>query len=188
MIAAIAERSKQQNFPRSRLPEFTPEEIERLKGSADFFGLNHYTSRIISARPRQVGIELPSQRDDLNVNVEADPSWEKSDADWLISNPEGFRRTLTAIKDRYNNPVIYVTENGFADKEMNDVRRIRYLDVSNTGPYLGQKLPVNSDLYNRFRFKGYLRSMATAIKNGCNVKAYITWSIMDNFEWANGYT
>lgn len=129
LITAVAKRSKEQNFPRSRLPEFTPEEIELIKGSADFFGVNYYTSRILSPGPK-LGKKPPSYYDDMNVINDVDPSWETSDIEWLFSNPKGFETTLMAIKNLYNNPVVYVTENGFVDKEMNDLKRIRYFDVS----------------------------------------------------------
>lgn len=41
----VAKRSKEQNYTRSRLPVFTKEEIEFTKGTLDFIGLNHYTSK-----------------------------------------------------------------------------------------------------------------------------------------------
>lgn len=42
--STVAKRSKAQNYPRSRLPEFTKEEMNSTKGTLDFIGLNHYGS------------------------------------------------------------------------------------------------------------------------------------------------
>lgn len=44
MIDRIAERSKDQGYETSRLPAFTDEEIKYIKGTSDYFGLNHYSS------------------------------------------------------------------------------------------------------------------------------------------------
>lgn len=60
--------------------------------------------------------------------------------------------------------MVYVTENGVSDKGgMNDVKRVEY-------------------------FNSYLTAILSAIKDGCNVKGYIAWSLMDSYEWKAGYT
>lgn len=48
MKQRIAEKSRQENFPYSRLPALSKAEIKLIKGSADFFGLNHYRTLLIS--------------------------------------------------------------------------------------------------------------------------------------------
>lgn len=69
------------------------------------------------------------------------------------------------IKNEYNNPELYITENGWSDDgESYDVDRINYM-------------------------RKHLNAILDAIhKDGCNVKAYTVWSIIDNFEWLAGYT
>lgn len=45
--------------------------------------------------------------------------------------PEGLRKTLKWIKDKYDDPEVFVTENGYPDDgEINDIKRIEYLQVS----------------------------------------------------------
>ncbi|XP_025828888.1 myrosinase 1-like [Agrilus planipennis] len=155
--------SKSQNFSESRLPTLTPSEIKYIQGTYDFLGLNHYTTRFIeegNLTPSQV----PSFDDDVGVKMEVDPKWEKSAAHWLFVVPWGFRRLLNWIRVKYNNPLVFVTENGYPDKgELNDEARIRY--------------------HNQ-----YLTELLNSINDGCNVQRYTLWSLTDNMEWSSGYT
>lgn len=82
MIKRVAELSTRQGFSRSRLPKFTAEEVEYLKGTADFFGLNHYTARIAKASKEPLVGEA-SWRNDIGVIQSIDESWPKSGSDWI---------------------------------------------------------------------------------------------------------
>ncbi len=154
-----------------RLPKFTEAEQELLKGSSDFFGLNHYTTTLASDAtnlPQEDGSENNGGiGEDQGVHLELDPSWSKTAMDWAIV-PWGCRKLLEWITERYDSPDIYITENGgaFPDKlvdgEVNDQDRLDYL-------------------------KSYLAACREAIDNGAQLKGYFVWSLMDNFEWAEGY-
>jgi lactase-phlorizin hydrolase len=109
---------------------------------------------------------LPSTTGDSNTHSEIDPSWESTAAPWLKVVPWGFRRLLNWISNEYGHPDIYVTENGSADRDIdstNDVARLSY-------------------------FRRYINEMLKAVLDGANVVGYTAWSLMDNFEWAAGYT
>ncbi|RXI04206.1 hypothetical protein DVH24_038480 [Malus domestica] len=91
---------------------------------------------------------------------------------WLVIYPKGIREILLYAKHKYNNPVIYITENGMDEfddpklslpQSLNDTHRIDY----------------------HYHHLDYLRK---AIDDGVNVKGYFAWSLTDNFEWAAGYT
>ena len=69
----IGRKSAAQGFSKSRLPEFTAAEIQQLKGSADFFGLNYYTSGYI--RNKVQDINLISYDTDKDVEGYQDPAW-----------------------------------------------------------------------------------------------------------------
>ena len=154
-----------------RLPQFTEEEIKLVKGSSDFFGLNHYTTSYAS----EAGQNLEKGTiygngglsEDQDVNLKVDPKWEKTSMKWSIV-PWGCQKLLEWIADRYDNPILYITENGcaFNDRiengEVNDQARLDFV-------------------------KGYLEACHQAIQNGVNLKGYFLWSLMDNFEWASGY-
>lgn len=78
----MAERSAEQGFPRSRLPKFTNEEINYIKGTSDYFGLNHYTTRIAEA-PRERLTGEVSWDNDIGVIQIVNESWPESASDWL---------------------------------------------------------------------------------------------------------
>uniref|UniRef100_A0A1B6GR40 Beta-glucosidase n=1 Tax=Cuerna arida TaxID=1464854 RepID=A0A1B6GR40_9HEMI len=154
--------SKREGRSSSRLPTFTQKEIEEIKGSSDFFGLNHYTSRYTTSGSE--GLE-PSLIWDSGSVVSYDPSWKTAKSAWLKVVPWGFRALLNRIRTEYNNPPVFVTENGYSsDGALDDVDRIQY-------------------------FHDYLEEMLKALhEDGCNIIGYTVWSILDNFEWLAGYS
>lgn len=82
--------------------------------------------------------------------------------------PEAMTKLLTSLNQSYPLPEIYITENGAAtddklvDNEVNDVDRLDYL-------------------------QSHLNAVDKAINQGVNIQGYFVWSLMDNFEWAEGY-
>ncbi len=83
--------------------------------------------------------------------------------------PDAFTKLLVELDQRYDLPPIYITENGaaFDDRlvagEVVDQQRIDY-------------------------FNSHLRAVDNAIKQGVDIRGYFAWSLMDNFEWALGYS
>lgn len=127
MITQIGNNSLKEGRLHSRLPTLSNEWIEKIRGSADFLGLNYYTSRII---------EVPSEPEGPNPSIERDkmyrrktkPEWIQAASDWLYSVPEGIGDILRWIKSQYNNPEVMIIENGWSDNgELNDDGRIKYL-------------------------------------------------------------
>ena len=87
------------------LPKFTDAEKKLLKGSADFFGLNHYSTGWYSAT------EEPGW--DMTYGVSSEDGFIRAQSTWLYGAGWGLRKLLNWVKRRYN-PVIYVTENGWS--------------------------------------------------------------------------
>lgn len=164
MIENIAQKSAAQGFPRSRLPEFTEEEVEYVRGTSDFFGLNHYSSSMVYRNASVYNKHpVPSYYDDIDIGEYMDPDWGYSVSPWLRVVPWGFYKLLKQIKEDYNNPLIFITENGFSTLTgLDDSERVAY-------------------------FRTYLDAMLDAIDEGCDVRNYAAWSLMDNFEWMEGY-
>ncbi|XP_075970879.1 myrosinase 1-like [Anticarsia gemmatalis] len=164
LIKLVDEKSLQQNYTRSRLPKFSAEEVNYIKGTADFFGLNHYTTYLLSMADKEVG-EIPSHANDVGIVRVQDPKWPSdSSSSWLKVVPFGFRRLLNYISKTYNNVPIIVTENGYADfSGLDDKARVSY-------------------------YSHYLNALLHAIhEDNSSVEGYFAWSLMDNFEWDDGF-
>ena len=155
-----------------RLPRFTAEESAALLGSADFFGLNHYTTMFAAGASNADG--TPSVygnggiSEDQNVDLSADPAWPLTDFKWAVV-PWGCRKLLEWIARRYDNPAIYITENGCA---------------------MDDSVSANGSIHDPDRIafhRGYLEACHQAIAAGVDLRGYFAWSLMDNFEWASGY-
>jgi beta-glucosidase len=150
-----------------RLPSFTEEELELLRATRDintFYGMNHYSTKFA----RQ--LTDPPAADDWTRNIEessvnsaGEEIGPASSMPWLRVAPEGFRKLLNWIWDRYHVPIV-VTENGCPCPGEEDVN-------------------VAVDDQFRQRYLGlYLDSISRAIsEDGVKVVGYYAWSLMDNF-------
>ncbi|XP_041469142.1 cytosolic beta-glucosidase-like [Lytechinus variegatus] len=165
MKTSIARKSAAQGFATSRLPEFTEEEKEYNRGTADFFGLNQYTTLYANNTPED-DTNPPGYLKDRNVLTFVDDGWETAGSSWLKIVPWGIRNILKWIDSQYQVP-IYVTENGVSTHdvfELDDVIRQKY-------------------------YRAYINEVLKAIKlDGVDVRGYTAWSLLDNFEWASGYS
>uniref|UniRef100_A0A671VIR5 Cytosolic beta-glucosidase n=1 Tax=Sparus aurata TaxID=8175 RepID=A0A671VIR5_SPAAU len=163
----IGRKSVQQGLGTSRLPTFSPQEKSYIKGTCDFLGIGHFTTRYITQKSNPSGRSSGSYFTDRDLAELVDPRWPDPGSEWLYSVPWGFRRLLNFVKTQYGNPMVYVTENGVSEKmlctELCDDWRIQY-------------------------YKDYINEMLKAIKDGANVKGYTAWSLLDKFEWDEGYS
>ncbi|KAI9065611.1 glycoside hydrolase family 1 protein [Trametes sanguinea] len=151
-----------------RLPDFTEAEIAVVKGSSDFFGLNTYTTQLAKDGGDN---EIQGKVQYTFTRPDGTQLGKQAHVPWLQSYPPGFRSLLNYLWETYQMP-IYVTENGFtvkgenvlsADQAVNDTDRIEY-------------------------YEGYTNALLQAVtEDGVPVKGYYAWSLMDNFEWADGY-
>lgn len=160
----IKERSLAAGLPKSRLPEFSPEEVKRIKGTYDYFGFNHYTT--VLAFPVDYG-KLQHYDADRGAGTIADRTWLDSGSSWLKMSPFGFRRILNFIKEQYGNPPIIITENGISERGAPDLH----------------------DLHREYYHHQYLNQVLKAyLLDGVDVRGYTAWSLMDNLEWATGFS
>lgn len=134
------------------------EDIKIISNKVDFLGVNYYT-RILIKHSRNPLIPFKLIQPKY-------PGIELTDMNWEVY-PQGLYDLLTELKKEYDNPVIYITENGAA-----------YKDVISNGK-----------IYDRERIayiKKHLVELNRAIKDGVDVRGYFVWSFMDNFEWTFG--
>ncbi|CAK1543671.1 unnamed protein product [Leptosia nina] len=163
----IAKKSKEEGYPRSRLPSFTQEEIEFIRGTYDYYGLNYYTSRKVSSGvPTGSSISWPSSGSpEIGIVFSSDPSWTAGYA-WLVSYPPGLRKQMNWLVKQYGDIEIQILENGYSTPEpiMYDTSRVKY-------------------------YEDHLEQVLLAIQeDGINITAYTAWSLLDNYEWTSGYT
>lgn len=114
------------------------------------------------------GIEIPSGLPFAFREIEG---YERTDFDWPVV-PDGLRELLATLRERYGDrlPPLYITENGCSYGDgpdpgtgrIEDARRIAY-------------------------HEGHVRALHEAMAEGADVRGYFIWSILDNFEWAEGY-
>lgn len=84
VVDRVAARSTQQGFPRSRLPQFTPEEIDYIRGTADLFGLNHYSTYYVYRNESTLNkYPQPSYKDDLGVVQYQLEEWSYTKGDFV---------------------------------------------------------------------------------------------------------
>lgn len=90
---SIGKKSAEQGLDMSRLPVFSLQEKGYIKGTSDFLGLGHFTTRYITERnyPSRQG---PSYQNDRDLVELVDPNWPDLGSKWLYSVPWGFRRLL----------------------------------------------------------------------------------------------
>jgi len=132
--------------------------------SMDILGVNYYSGQHIQYDPEGMFgakyADLPSV--DGHTLVRTGMGWPVE--------PEGIYRAALDLRDNYGNPTVYITENGAAFPDVVD-----------------SKGHVNDQ--NRIKFiRDHLKSVHRAISLGCNVKRYYCWTLLDNFEWSEGYT
>ncbi|XP_010521462.1 PREDICTED: beta-glucosidase 40-like isoform X2 [Tarenaya hassleriana] len=161
-----------------RLPRFTASEAAMVKGSLDFVGINHYTTYYArNNKTNLIGTLLNDAIADSGAFTVPfkglQTIGDRANSIWLYIVPQGMRNLMNYIRIRYGNPPVIITENGMDDPNnilisrenaLKDEKRIRY-------------------------HHDYLSNLQAAIsEDGCNVKGYFVWSLLDNWEWAAGYT
>jgi beta-glucosidase len=156
-----------------------PGDLEEIRADIDFLGVNYYTVRnVASTKPGALAggpgtAAVPTGQRALPAYLEAVEvpllGVERTTKGWAI-RPDGLRELLVWLRDKYGKVPIYVTENGaaFAD----------YVDPS------GQVKDPERVEFLRKHFIAAHR----AISQDVDLRGYFVWSLLDNFEWADGYS
>jgi beta-glucosidase len=140
-------------------PSLQAGDLARIKRPLDWFGLNHYGPVFIKA--------------DANARLgftfgDRPPGTPVTPIDWPIM-PEGFRDTLLTVAKRYALPV-YVMENGLGSHDKPDAAGA----------------VIDNDRIDFLR--AYIGAVNEAAAAGADIRGYFVWSLLDNFEWDQGYS
>jgi beta-glucosidase len=141
-------------------PKVEPGDMDAIGSRLDFVGLNVYQPTYVTADDSRRG-----------YRIEKTPgSFPHMYSPWVTVGPECLYWAVRNVCDIWNPPAIYITENGCSaedevtsDGRVNDIDRLMYL-------------------------RNYLTHLHRATTEGCPVKGYFLWSLLDNFEWTDGYS
>jgi beta-glucosidase len=143
-------------------PPIQPGDMEIISTPIEFLGINNYSRAVVIGQP------TPPLADQCKT-LSPVPGACYTDMAWEIY-PQALTDLLVRLHSEYHVPALYVTENGAAfadtwngDDRIEDAGRIDYL-------------------------RRYIQASARAIEQGAPLRGYFTWSLMDNFEWAEGYS
>ena len=140
-------------------PRFTAEEMDIIKTPMDFVGLNIYQPTYVRADSSESGYQI----------VDPPASFPHMDSAWLYVGPEVLYWAPRLVHELWKVNALYITENGASsddriasDGQVYDSDRVMYL-------------------------RNYMTQLYRATSEGIPVKGYFLWSLLDNFEWADGY-
>jgi len=142
-------------------PKFTPEDLKIISSPLDFVGINVYSGQFVRAdESAAAGYGYIPQP----------ASFPHAPSPWLLINPDSLYWGPRHVAKLWGAKEIYITENGCsaadvpaADGRVYDTDRVAYL-------------------------RSYLTQLRRATADNVPVRGYFLWSLMDNFEWADGYT
>ncbi|MFE4697456.1 GH1 family beta-glucosidase [Streptomyces sp. NPDC056738] len=146
------------------MPGDVESDLKIIGEPVDWYGINYYQPTKVGA-PEGAEIEfggltLPAE---LPFTVKELDGYPVTDFGWPVV-PEALTELLTGFRERYGDrlPPVVITENGCSYEGIDDQERITFLD-------------------------GHIRALHGALEQGVDVRGYFVWSLMDNFEWAEGY-
>ncbi|NWF69763.1 MAG: beta-glucosidase [Chloroflexi bacterium] len=140
------------------MPPIQPGDLEAIRAPLDFLGVNFYERRVVKEGDEQPFLNFSYVKTDLP----------RTAFDWEI-NPDALYNILMRVHKDYAPTAIYITESGacFDDvlqgDAVHDAPRVDYL-------------------------RGYFAAALRAVEAGVPLKGYFVWSLLDNFEWAEGYS
>ena len=140
-------------------PHVEAGDLEAIAAPCDFLGVNYYFPEVVVDAPK---------RYPLRTRIIHPQDRQRTDFGWEVS-PAGLVELLERVARDYPAGDLYVTENGSSYDDQVDANG------------------AINDTARRDYLIRHLAALRDAIAGGCTVKGYFAWSLLDNFEWAEGY-
>ena len=140
-------------------------DLEKISAPVDFLGVNYYMRHMVREDDTGTDDVFSSVRARIVIPHKA----ERTAMGWPVE-PDGLTEILVRLHEEYTRTPIYITENGRAaydyvdpEGEVKDEERVAFIDA-------------------------HLRAAHKAIERGVDLRGYFVWTLLDNFEWAEGYS
>lgn len=141
-------------------PDYKPDDFKLISQPTDFLGLNIYSGSYVRALGGDAG---------RPETLPLPAHYPRADSVWLNITPQCLYWAARMVQGLYGVKSIHITENGCGY----DDEPVRNGEVH--------------DLHRREFLRAYLRELHRAISDGVPVDGYFVWSLMDNYEWEDGY-
>jgi beta-glucosidase len=158
MEGKYSERYLQKLGPNA--PKVASGDMAIISSPLDFLGLNVYQPEYVRAAATSSGYEVVSKPD----------SFPRVPSPWLYVGPEVIYWAVRNVSELYGLKAIYITENGCSAADVPDAE--------------GRVQDIDRVMFLR----NYLTQLQRAAAEGYPVRGYFVWSLLDNFEWGDGYT
>jgi beta-glucosidase len=163
MYLTVIEEGKYTDLYLKRLgasaPHFTQEELTIISSPMDFVGLNIYQPTHVRADSSEAGYSV----------IPPPSSYPHMFSPWLTIGPDAIYWGPKLVSDIWKVKALYITENGTSSSD---------------------QIAADGNVYDTDRvmfLRNYLTQLQRAVSEGVPVKGYFLWSLLDNFEWADGY-
>jgi beta-glucosidase len=144
-------------------------DLEKISTPIDFLGVNYYMRHTVVDGQRESELTTAMRFSSVDAATILPPGVETTAMGWPVES-DGLTELLVRLHEEYTQGPIYITENGRAvydyvdpEGDVDDVERVAYLD-------------------------DHFRAAHRAIEQGVDLRGYMVWSLLDNFEWAEGYS
>jgi beta-glucosidase len=141
-------------------PRFRDEDLRAIGSPLDFVGLNIYTPTYVRSDPGPDGY----------VVIPRPKSYPHMASDWLVVGPEAAYWSPRLVHELWKPKAIYITENGASSDDVLTPE--------------GHVYDIDRTMYLR----NYLANLQRATAENIPIRGYFCWSLLDNFEWADGYS
>jgi beta-glucosidase len=155
-------------FLPERIMQIKTGDLKKMRAPLDFIGINLYYRTLASA-PTAIERISSAQNWLYPVKMRGGDQGPKTSMGWEVW-PRALYDMVTRISRDYDRPVIEITESGCAYHDIRDAQ--------------GNINDTDRIEYHR----QYLQALSKAIGEGADVRGYHAWSLMDNFEWAEGFS